>query len=97
LSSIINEGFFFFFFSYCSIVGNVTTCDYSGCNEITTKHYIKGEDPEFYEMYEKSHWFKHKDRPWYKDRVLIIGFCDNHSLEDTENSLKVDNKMEEAQ
>ena len=61
-----------------SIMGNVTVCDYPNCNEVTTKYYVKGEDAEFYEMYEVSHWDKLKNRSWYTDRVMIIGFCDEH-------------------
>ena len=58
-----------------SFVGCITTCDYPDCHAITTKYYVKGEDSEFSEMYEKS--FYPKDA-WYKERVIIIGFCDEH-------------------
>ena len=62
--------------NYCSFIGCVTICDFPGCDEITTKHYIRGEDPEFWDMFEKSRWPKDD---WYQDRIFILGFCDSHS------------------
>jgi len=67
--NLSNEG------GFNSVVGCVTTCDHPDCHAIATKYYIKGEDTEFFEMYEKTIYPK---VTWIKGRVLIIGFCDEH-------------------
>ena len=55
--------------------GCVTVCDFLGCSDITTRFYVRGEDPAFWDMYERSQWSKDE---WYQDRIFILGFCESH-------------------
>lgn len=56
----------------------VSVCSYPSCHEVSTHYYIRGHSAEFWDMYEKSVYAKLES--WVRDRVVVLGFCDNHGL-----------------
>ena len=64
-----------------SFIGCRSVCSVPKCDGIATKYYVRGEDPEFEEMYERSYYAKLES--WIRDRVYILGFCDNHGYTET--------------